>query len=157
MDNHVTFKGSYPIADFSSLEGVEPILGTDQRTDAKRRLYHIVEHFEAASSRRSNGDYSCPRLVHPIYDYALSEESRDNFLQAFSRAMALSIDGSEEDGVQGGDAEAVVGTTDRLAALRGACLIRDRHRCVISRKFDLGEADKRMERDGDDARDDDGV
>lgn len=59
--------------------------------------------------------------------------------------------------VQGGDAEAFAGTPDRVSALRGACLIRDRHRCVISRKFDLEEAAKRMQRDGDDARDDDGV
>uniref|UniRef100_A0A0B7KKY2 HNH nuclease domain-containing protein n=1 Tax=Bionectria ochroleuca TaxID=29856 RepID=A0A0B7KKY2_BIOOC len=189
----------------SSLEGVidfsaELTLGTDQRTNAKRRFYHIVEYFEAANSSSSNDDYSRPRLVHFTYDYALSEESRDNFLRAFFRAMALSIDGEEDidvedlrspffgfadylldnfflplkastkrtpqpspafhsavQRVQGGDAEAFAGTPDRVSALRGACLIRDRHRCVISRKFDLEEAAKRMQRDGDDARDDDGV
>lgn len=85
----------------SSLEGVidfssEPTLGTDQRTNAKRRFYHIVEYFEAANSSSSNDDYSRPRLVHFTYDYALSEESRDNFLRAFFRAMALSIDGEED-------------------------------------------------------------
>ncbi|KAK0628492.1 hypothetical protein B0T17DRAFT_652329 [Bombardia bombarda] len=84
----------------SSLEGVidfftEPPLGTDQRTNAKRKFYHIVEYFEAANSSNSN-HYSRPRLVHFTYDYALSEESRDNFLRAFFRAMALSIDGEED-------------------------------------------------------------
>lgn len=48
------------------------------------------------------------------------------------------------------------GTSDRVSALRGACLVRDRHRCVISRKFDLQEAANRVRRDGDDALDDDG-
>jgi hypothetical protein len=44
-----------------------------------------------------------------------------------------------------------------MAALREVCLIRDRHRCVISRKFDDTEAVKRVERGGDNKdKDDDG-
>ncbi len=39
-----------------------------------------------------------------------------------------------------------VGTPDRLSALRGDCLIRDRHRCVISRAFDMSEAFERQNR-----------
>lgn len=51
----------------------------------------------------------------------------------------------------------IAGTTQRLAALRADCLNRDRHRCVISRKFDDAEAVKRVEREGDNnAKDDDG-
>ncbi|KAL2138306.1 hypothetical protein VTI28DRAFT_6995 [Corynascus sepedonium] len=49
-----------------------------------------------------------------------------------------------------------VGTQERLSALRGACLIRDRHRCVVTRRFDSNEAVKRYESAGDNARDDDG-
>ncbi|KAG8664880.1 hypothetical protein FPOAC2_14577 [Fusarium poae] len=49
------------------------------------------------------------------------------------------------------------GTPERVSALRGACLVRDRHRCVISRRFDQNEAFKRMSRYGDEARDDDGI
>ncbi|KAL7784893.1 hypothetical protein V8C37DRAFT_395026 [Trichoderma ceciliae] len=49
-----------------------------------------------------------------------------------------------------------LGTLDHVAALRGECLIRDRHRCVISRKFDLAEAALRDRKDGVDAQDDDG-
>ena len=49
-----------------------------------------------------------------------------------------------------------VGTHQRLSTLRRDCLIRDRHRCVISRKFDCREADKRLEASGLDAKDDDG-
>ena len=51
----------------------------------------------------------------------------------------------------------LAGTTQRVAALREDCLIRDRHRCVISRKFDDAEAGKRVGHEGDDnAKDDDG-
>jgi hypothetical protein len=49
------------------------------------------------------------------------------------------------------------GTTQRVAALREDCLIRDHHRCVISRKFGDAEAAKRVGREGDDkAKDGDG-
>ncbi|EXJ78369.1 hypothetical protein A1O3_09530 [Capronia epimyces CBS 606.96] len=49
------------------------------------------------------------------------------------------------------------GTTQRLASLRRDCLIRDHHRCVISRIFDFNEAVQRAKRDGDDnAQDDEG-
>jgi hypothetical protein len=53
-------------------------------------------------------------------------------------------------------AQVFVGTPDRLSALRGACLVRDRHRCVISRRFDRREAEARLTRSGYDAQDDDG-
>ena len=48
-----------------------------------------------------------------------------------------------------------MGTTQRLSSLRKACLIRDRHRCVISRRFDTNEAVNRYNTLGDDAKDDD--
>jgi hypothetical protein len=50
----------------------------------------------------------------------------------------------------------VVGTTQRISVLRRDCLIRDRRRCVVSRKFDWKEAMERAKRDGDNAKDDDG-
>lgn len=48
------------------------------------------------------------------------------------------------------------GTPERVSALRGVCLVRDRYRCVISRKFDRNEAIKRGRSDGAEARDEDG-
>jgi len=42
-----------------------------------------------------------------------------------------------------------MGTTQRLSSLRKACLIRDRHRCVISRRFDVNEAVNRYNTLGD--------
>lgn len=47
--------------------------------------------------------------------------------------------------------------SDRLAALRGTCLVRDRHRCVIGRDFDSNQAAIRFKRDGPLAQDDDGA
>ncbi|KAF7116757.1 hypothetical protein CNMCM5793_005314 [Aspergillus hiratsukae] len=52
--------------------------------------------------------------------------------------------------------DAAIGTPERVSNLRRDCLVRDRHRCVITRKFDAAEAEKRFERDDDNAKDDDG-
>lgn len=52
--------------------------------------------------------------------------------------------------------QGLVGTPERLSALRGTCLVRDRHRCVISGKFDASEAATRIENHDQGARDDDG-
>ncbi|KAK0631093.1 hypothetical protein B0T17DRAFT_488932, partial [Bombardia bombarda] len=49
-----------------------------------------------------------------------------------------------------------VGTPERLSALRGSCLVRDRHRCVITRQFDKAEGIARWMKDKHRAVDDDG-
>ncbi|OAA36887.1 hypothetical protein NOR_07407 [Metarhizium rileyi] len=41
-----------------------------------------------------------------------------------------------------------VGTLERLSTLRGDCLIRDRHRCIISRAFDITKASERETPEG---------
>ncbi|KAF4976838.1 hypothetical protein FZEAL_6552 [Fusarium zealandicum] len=48
------------------------------------------------------------------------------------------------------------GTPERVSALRGACLVRDRYRCVVSRKFDRAEAIRRRDPQGNEPRDEDG-
>ncbi|KAK7427563.1 hypothetical protein QQZ08_005838 [Neonectria magnoliae] len=61
---------------------------------------------------------------------------------------------------QGGEGQSFLGTPERISALRGSCLFRDRHRCVISRRFDETEAFKRMDiarRQGGVPQDDDGT
>nr|KMM70092.1 hypothetical protein CPAG_06404 [Coccidioides posadasii RMSCC 3488] len=50
----------------------------------------------------------------------------------------------------------IVGTSERVSYLRALCLIRDHHRCVISRAFDSQQAITRMMQHGSNARDDDG-
>lgn len=49
-----------------------------------------------------------------------------------------------------------IGTPQRVSNLRRDCLRRDRHRCVVTRKFDAQEAQVRYKRDGRDVKDDDG-
>ncbi|KAF5859457.1 hypothetical protein ETB97_002859 [Aspergillus alliaceus] len=49
-----------------------------------------------------------------------------------------------------------IGTPQRLKSLRDDCLERDRHRCVVTRKFSVNEAQERFEKDGDNLKDDDG-
>lgn len=58
------------------------------------------------------------------------------------------------------ESQRFLGTQQRLSALRGSCLIRDRHRCVVSRHFDSGAAEERFkiaDRNGGVARDDDEI
>ncbi|KAL7921110.1 hypothetical protein ACQKWADRAFT_131008 [Trichoderma austrokoningii] len=89
----------------SSLEGVinfaqPPLLSPEQRAHAKRKFYSIVNHF--LSINHGSEKYNCPLLVRYSYEYALSEESKNIFLQVFFQSMALSID---EDDVDFSDAE----------------------------------------------------
>ncbi|KIH94010.1 hypothetical protein SPBR_05977 [Sporothrix brasiliensis 5110] len=53
--------------------------------------------------------------------------------------------------------QSLPGSESRVATLRRDCLIRDRHRCVITRQFDENEAFRRTKKHGYDAADDDGV
>ena len=49
-----------------------------------------------------------------------------------------------------------VGTPERLGALRGLCLTRDRHRCVITRAFDSVRVREQLRIRQNPPRDDDG-
>ncbi|KAK5631465.1 hypothetical protein RRF57_007179 [Xylaria bambusicola] len=80
------------VIDFSA----EAPLGIGQRNDAKRRFYRIVEHFRGDVAVDSS-QYKPSLLVRYTYEYALSDESRDNFLRAFFRALALSLTGQDND------------------------------------------------------------
>ncbi|KAK0732214.1 hypothetical protein B0H67DRAFT_640511 [Lasiosphaeris hirsuta] len=57
---------------------------------------------------------------------------------------------------QGGGLQHFVGTLERVASLRVDCLIRDRHRCAVSRLFDVEETKRRQDENGREATDDDG-
>ncbi|KAJ5998514.1 hypothetical protein N7451_006324 [Penicillium sp. IBT 35674x] len=48
------------------------------------------------------------------------------------------------------------GTRQRVSVLRQSCLVRDRHRCVVSRKFDRAAARKRFAENPESCADDDG-
>ncbi|KAK4031606.1 hypothetical protein C8A01DRAFT_21206 [Parachaetomium inaequale] len=202
----------------SSLESIiefqtESPLSPGARDRARRRFYHIADHFEAAAEDRDSSSdndgniggggggggssprYNRSRLIRLTYDHARSPLSQDNFLRAFFGSLELSMDGEEALGerirakffgfvdylfnnfflplkafarkapqpspayhsaiqrLQGGVRFA--GTPERISALRSTCLIRDRYRCVVTRRFDRSEAVTRFESAGDDARADD--
>lgn len=84
----------------SSLSGAidfsaEAPLEINQRSNARRRLYRIVERLGADSAIDNSvlPLYEPPRLVRCTYGYALSDESRDGFLRALFQAGALSLAG----------------------------------------------------------------
>ncbi|KAL2018720.1 hypothetical protein VTK56DRAFT_426 [Thermocarpiscus australiensis] len=107
----------------SSLEGVinfstEPPLETEVRTKARRRFFHIINHFEDLETERSN-QYNRPRLVRLTYEFALSEASKDNVLRAFFRAVALPIAGDEnvdlaDKNIEDGIRSALIGFAEHL-------------------------------------------
>ncbi|KAI0448239.1 hypothetical protein F5B21DRAFT_224460 [Xylaria acuta] len=88
-------------------------LESSQRTNAQHRFYRIAKHFETDgpvndsnhhhhhhhhhNNDRKTTRYSPSRLVRLTYEHALSEQSRDSFLRAFFSALALSIDGQQEE------------------------------------------------------------
>ncbi|KKZ67875.1 hypothetical protein EMCG_06404 [[Emmonsia] crescens] len=176
--HHQASLGDISIINFS---GPQP-LAADQRAGVKRRFYSIVNHFRAAEA--SDVAYSRPLLIRYMYEYSRSELSRDTLLRAFFDFMGLDIAAEhdpdfEREGnqlvkasgqrttqpspthlsviqrVQGYNHE-YFPTPDQISVLRGVCLIRDHHRCVISRQFDQKEAIIRLAQQDDSAQDDEG-
>ncbi|KAL8364610.1 hypothetical protein RB595_003751 [Gaeumannomyces hyphopodioides] len=189
-----------------------PSLPENTSAQAKIRLYHILEHFEAvAANEQPQKGYNRPALVRLTYEYSRSDHSKSLFLSSFFEFLALPLAGNATDSdVDFGDPEvearlstsvngfaehlmdnfflplkavanktpqptpithsaaqralnsvpsqSFAGTPHRISNLRGTCLVRDRHRCVISRKFDNMESVKRCDAaQGGNALDDDGV
>jgi len=84
----------------SSLEGLidisvaEPLFANEQeRTQAVGRFRRIVDYFEAAEqpAPRYGDGYNRPALVRLTFEYARSQESKDRFLGAFFRSLAIGM------------------------------------------------------------------
>ncbi|KAK0735548.1 hypothetical protein B0T21DRAFT_402271 [Apiosordaria backusii] len=99
-------------------------------------------------------DFSNAELEPALVRFA--EHLFDNLFLPLKASTKKTLQPSPVYHSQGGESQDLVGTPERVAELRGACLIRDRHRCVISRRFDITEALNRVRKYGDDAKDDDG-
>lgn len=85
----------------SSLEGVfslnpRPPLDADERNNAERRFYTLIERFGNESDNRAGYDRSL--LLRHTYEYALSQDSKDNILRAFFDVVGLPIDEDGNDG-----------------------------------------------------------
>ncbi|KAH6955948.1 hypothetical protein BKA56DRAFT_602553 [Ilyonectria sp. MPI-CAGE-AT-0026] len=83
----------------SSLEGVidfspsiEHPLSPDQRDKADGVFTGIINHFEGSST--ADKPYNRAKLVRMTYEYARSEDSRCNFLQAFFGSVNITMDDS---------------------------------------------------------------
>ncbi|KAL8337065.1 hypothetical protein RB601_008526 [Gaeumannomyces tritici] len=97
-------------------------------------------------------DFNNPEVKARLYESvdAFAEYLMDNFFVPLKSASNKTpqpspITHSAVQRAQGSAAlpQSVAGTPDRISALRGTCLVRDRHRCVISRKFDTNEGQRR--------------
>ena len=77
--------------DFSSNRELSP----EVRSQAETRFHAIVEHFRNKQSR-STDDYDRVALVHHTYEYARTEKSKQNLLQAFFKSMALPLTDTED-------------------------------------------------------------
>ncbi|PTD05662.1 hypothetical protein HYE67_000313 [Fusarium culmorum] len=97
-----------------------------ERASAIDRFYQIITHFNNIKPNQ----YDRVKLIRFTYEYSSDQLSQDNVLNAFFETQ-------RQDPV-------FSGTPERLASLRGACLLRDRYRYAISRKFDKNEAIRRF-------------
>ncbi|KAH0534018.1 hypothetical protein FGG08_007381 [Glutinoglossum americanum] len=157
-------------------------LSDQHRIDAKKILNRLLAYCQQAEAEPR--PYKWVDLLQLVHDYSISEQGLDNFLRyILTSALGIEPDSDrfgniliELDGFDSwGEPRKVQITqrlqeiadglinhfflprvTHRLSRLRGKCLIRDRYRCVISRRFDEVEARSRLERDGLEAEDDDG-
>ncbi|KAI8711324.1 HNHc domain-containing protein [Fusarium sp. LHS14.1] len=74
----------------------------------------------------------------------------DNFFLSLKASATRTPQPSPAGSSQAPSRYSALESRERVASLRRDCLIRDRHRCVISRNFYLNEADRRFENNGDD-------
>lgn len=91
---------------------------------------------------------ACP-LTNPYFSLRLVKATGKNTAQPSPANL------SAVRRVQGGGL-VFTASPERLSYLRGSCLVRDHHRCVITRKFDVREIVKRTRQRPLDAKDDEG-
>lgn len=116
----------------------------EQRTDLERSLAAFSDFFV--------NNFLLPRTQHTYH-----ERDRSNAESDLVKASARKTPQPTPTPLSGSlTSEKVVGTTRRLSNLRRDCLLRDGHRCVISRKFDIREARERVKQAAGNAKDDDG-
>ena len=92
MSSHHRHQASLEeILDFN----LPPSLYPDQRDNAVKRFYQIIDRFDVVGRGEVISDnitFNRPRLVRLTYEYALSDRSRDMLLAAFFQSLGLSLD-----------------------------------------------------------------
>lgn len=99
----------------SSLEGIinfseKPSLTAAEHVSASRRFHLLINKLDEDDNKT---EYDRVKLVRLTYKYALSEESRINFLRAFFEIIQLPLDG---DGT--GDTDIDLGEEDQMNSFR---------------------------------------
>ena len=95
----------------------KPPLSHTQYESATCRFRQLIDHFDGLPYNKQSGDeYDRVKLVRFTFEYARSEESQGNFLQAFFEAAGTLID---EDPIEDDD-DFGLGNATQRAALQGS-------------------------------------
>ncbi|KIH92443.1 hypothetical protein SPBR_02859 [Sporothrix brasiliensis 5110] len=164
------------LEDLLDFSAEPPIFPSDAARDHALHLFtHVLDQLDASQNELLSTPFRRIEMIRSMHRHSQTQPSKDLILQSFFSSIDVDILPTTNEVDMGSVAAKVVAFTDflfanfflpsdavlpgsghRLKALRRDCLIRDRHRCVVTRKFDRNEARKRYERDGENAEDDDG-
>ncbi|CAG8139265.1 unnamed protein product [Penicillium olsonii] len=139
-DTFMTFFLSYIYEDLCSDEG--------HAVDSD--ITHALVFFEGFSSWEPEQINKLHRGLEKFAEYVV-----ENFLLPL-RASSVKTPQPTPTSLSSLQSSTQTGTRQSLSVLRQKCLIRDRHRCVVSRKFDRAAARKRFAENAESCADDDG-
>ncbi|TQW00134.1 hypothetical protein IF1G_00065 [Cordyceps javanica] len=142
---------------------VEHFTSSDQSTGYNRpRLVGLVYRYATSSRSQDNVLRSFFRAVElpmkgPAVDF--SDEARTEILRSHVAGFAehlvnnffmplRALTARTRSATLRSSSRDSIGTPERLSTLRSDCLIRDRHRCVISRAFDMSKARQQKDPQG---------
>ncbi|OBS23338.1 hypothetical protein FPOA_03887 [Fusarium poae] len=152
-----------------------PFRSESERVEALVRFYQVIAMYQKNDDIKLGG-FDRARLVQLTYEHCCSQRSQDRFLVTAYHQMGLEYFPDDTE-LSFDFKDSLYRFADHLmnfyfqpfrlwalfkrqptAKSSSACLIRDRHKCVVSRKFDVDEAMERYERHGPEgAVDDDGA
>ncbi|OJJ44546.1 hypothetical protein ASPZODRAFT_690298 [Penicilliopsis zonata CBS 506.65] len=141
-DAFLNFFFLYQYSSMSSTEEVEP-------NDDIRPALDFFDGLSLSDLQKQENIKSA--AVEDFADYLV-----DNFLLPF-RASSMKTPQPTPASLSSMQSSTPAGVRQRVSLLRQRCLIRDHHRCVVSRKFDRSEARKRFQKYGEDCQDDGGI
>ncbi|KAJ6114137.1 hypothetical protein N7512_007582 [Penicillium capsulatum] len=136
-DTFLTFFLSYIYEDHCSEKGPSDIT-------------HTLSYFDGFSSWEPEQINNVHEALENFAEYIV-----ENFLLPL-RASSVKTPQPTPTSLSSLQSSTPTGTRQRVSVLRQSCLVRDRHRCVVSRKFDRAEARKRFTQDKENCADDDG-
>ncbi|KAF1810202.1 hypothetical protein P152DRAFT_102443 [Eremomyces bilateralis CBS 781.70] len=140
MKNEISEKDEFLSFFLSFIQ--QDLLGeSDRRTGLDRVLSHLTSFSSWSAEEKNALSGSLVAFAKYLVDNFFLPRKTPQPTPALSRTKTPEI---------------AIGTPQRVSNLRKACLIRDRYRCVITRKFDAQEGQNRYKEHGRDVKDDDG-